>query len=942
MFFYIYKHTIREIPNIYWVVFVLLFFNYSIANAQDASQITSIEQLWGEIGTSINEKEDYPLAIQQLQKLITTAQQKKSGEDVLNAQFYIAYCYNELDSLSQVKYWLDETYQSAVQQFEQVDSNDVFANIYYLFGLHYQKKNNSELTAYYFEKTINLLEKGYEFSFYKEDVYNNLGNIYLDKGQYNEAIQYYKFSFFDEMSSSEKAKRYQNIAYAYQLLNLRNESHRYYFKAIDELNKIQQPQKYQQLTSRVYNNLGAFYNYFEQYDSATLWLNKALPLTDNIRGRFFYHKEKAVNLFKIGRMEESIHHFDEAFSQKESLPYDPLVARTYQQQAELYRSVGQYQKALQVYRQGLQSISRKSLSADIPYVNPNLEEVSTIPHLLWLIEAIAQTLYKNGNTQAALGQYKDLCAQLSGFINQRIVSENSKLFWLDYSRSIYEQAIPIALELGEKELALEWIQQSHGSLLFSGVKEIQAFQLGAVPDSLIQQELQFKMNITTIVLDLFHEKEKQKIAQKEKDLFVIKKQHQDLLKQIEKNYPAFYNLKYEIPTVSLSTIRNSLLDQQTGIVEYFITKDSIYSFVISKQQFEIFSQKKIADFDLKVKQYRESISHYTLDEQAYSSFVNCSQYLYQNLLTKPLQTLKNCKDLIIIPDDVLGYISFAALIPPNSDVPSKVRYDLLPYLIHNYQLSYSYSIPLFVEFSQKKKKEKKLNLIAFAPLFHGQSSSLRNGAKLNALEHNIDEVLLIKNIIEGQAYTDTSATVKNFQKHINDYQLAHLSTHANCDDINPLESKIHFYDKHITLGEIYNLPNNLEMITLSACETGVGTIAKGEGIISISRAFMYAGCESVVTSLWKVNDRQTVELMQYFYEAIASKNRKHHSLGKAQRTYLQQVKAVSHAHPFYWATFIHIGNQQAVGNESIFVYIWILLPLTALLLIAFFFYQKRK
>ena len=111
--------------------------------------------------------------------------------------------------------------------------------------------------------------------------------------------------------------------------------------------------------------------------------------------------------------------------------------------------------------------------------------------------------------------------------------------------------------------------------------------------------------------------------------------------------------------------------------------------------------------------------------------------------------------------------------------------------------------------------------------------------------------------------------------------------------------------------EIYNLPLQARLAVLSACETGVGELVKGEGVMSLARAFHYAGCPSVVTSLWKVDDEATAQLMQYFYENLANGKTKSTALREAKLSYLKNAPE-SKKHPLYWAGFVLIGDDSEI------------------------------
>ena len=299
------------------------------------------------------------------------------------------------------------------------------------------------------------------------------------------------------------------------------------------------------------------------------------------------------------------------------------------------------------------------------------------------------------------------------------------------------------------------------------------------------------------------------------------------------------------------------------------------------------------------------------------------------------QTLPNSiRQLIIIPDEILNYLSFTALI---KNVPANNRetnYYQLPYLLHDFDFSYHYSSALLGASNNKNTQRKLKDFVGFAPKFEGRNSTTRN---LEYLEHNRDEVKIIDSIVGGKVFIDFNATLHAFQDSTDDYKIVHLATHATCNDSLPFESSIHFQEASMPIYELYHLEQNLDMVVLSACETGAGQLRKGEGIQSLARAFLQSNCKSVITSLWKVNDEQTPKIMSQFYQNIFDKGQtKTAALATAQRSYLES-NPISYAHPFYWATFIQIGDTQALYPTSIY---WHLGIFSIVFILAFLFLLK--
>ena len=174
--------------------------------------------------------------------------------------------------------------------------------------------------------------------------------------------------------------------------------------------------------------------------------------------------------------------------------------------------------------------------------------------------------------------------------------------------------------------------------------------------------------------------------------------------------------------------------------------------------------------------------------------------------------------------------------------------------------------------------------------------------------------LFVKSHFKTDVFLESEASERNIGTlNLPDYRFVHIATHGFVDEKKPELSGLYFaplkqagFDNILYTGEIYNLKLNADLLTLSACETAMGKVAEGEGILGFSRAFLYAGTKNLLLSLWKVNDFSTEKLMVLFYSNILEKQMNFpDALSQAKNTLIQNNEF---SHPFYWAPFILIGN----------------------------------
>jgi CHAT domain-containing protein len=182
-----------------------------------------------------------------------------------------------------------------------------------------------------------------------------------------------------------------------------------------------------------------------------------------------------------------------------------------------------------------------------------------------------------------------------------------------------------------------------------------------------------------------------------------------------------------------------------------------------------------------------------------------------------------------------------------------------------------------------------------------------------------EEVRRISRIMESQVYADENANESNFRTYADRYRILHLAMHTLIDDENPMFSRLAFsyppadtsQDNFLHTYEIYNMKFNASLAVLSSCSSGYGTMQEGEGIQSLARAFAFAGCPSILMTLWEVADLSTVYMMEKFYNHLKGHNPKPVALRKAKLNYLQDADELK-ANPFFWSSYVIIGDSSPV------------------------------
>lgn len=280
-----------------------------------------------------------------------------------------------------------------------------------------------------------------------------------------------------------------------------------------------------------------------------------------------------------------------------------------------------------------------------------------------------------------------------------------------------------------------------------------------------------------------------------------------------------------------------------------------------------------------------------------------------------LVRLTSSDKLTIIPDGVLNYIPFELLsLNDHSD----------SLLMDRFVISYRNSIFQLIDQKSLGSDAKLYDLVSFAPDFNDNMLASDDAVRseLSSIPGAFDEVLVISEMFSGEKFIKEAATESNFKNTAGDYDMIHLATHALVDDQDPKQSRMIFNvgndtlnDGYLHVREISSLDLNAQMITLSACNTGFGQIKKGEGVMSLSRAFAYAGVPATVVSLWPASDKSTPDLMRYFYQNLKDGQSKDVALNNARKKYLETATGKAR-HPFYWGGFVLIGDNSPIEQKN--------------------------
>jgi CHAT domain-containing protein len=308
-----------------------------------------------------------------------------------------------------------------------------------------------------------------------------------------------------------------------------------------------------------------------------------------------------------------------------------------------------------------------------------------------------------------------------------------------------------------------------------------------------------------------------------------------------------------------------------------------------------------------------------------TTYKSTARYLYDYLFSE--LHINHFKRWIIIPDDELNYLAFESLTDPMGN-----------FVIEEHAVQYQYTTALLKKETADFSSHQTL---AFAPF--GKSGYADSSFAFSVLPNSLKEIESIR----GNLFTDSAASKQQFLSSLSQYPVIHLATHAVVGNspghlsfvaFAPVTKNVN--DFLLYEEEIYNLPlDQTKLIILSACETAAGDLVRGEGVMSLSRAFSYAGCPDVLTTLWNANDFSTAYLTGKIHGYLNEGYSIDKALQQSKLDYLADQSINPRLkHPFYWAHFIFIGNYQpeTKGNAVW----WVIGGIVLVVMVIVFCYQR--
>lgn len=957
-----------------FITFIVLIGATMLGYGQE-EHLTAVQYLEDQLAQarSFKKERQYEKARDYLEIGIEKSAGKISKTNTLNAETHLLLgeIYRYLGEYEQALTTLEKSH-SFFEQATNVTAIQ-WGQVNNLLGLVNTHFRNLEVGQIQLEKAINYFKNSKEKATKELGIaLCNLGNLLFFKTEMKAALANFQQGgvlLIKERAAYDDLTRYYNgMGMIYSFWGDFEKSLDYYQKALEA--SLHGEASTPRHTAVLYLNISNCYRKLNQIKQARSYANKAATIFKNLYGKNHYHYSRTLR--KQGVIEATagnpalaiellleskniLQHFYKG--QRTGLP------KIYLHLIDTYLQLNQPQKAWVTYEEGMALLKNKKIVTWLLKRADILSNLGQYPSAITAIDTALVRLHFDKNTLSDIDDnYKaqrvldclerrgkfnwklyqkeqniaslksakkayDLAIQILDNIRNNIQTESSKQFAYEKYYAIFSGAITVLWQLhestGEKtyvEQAYMLAEKSKSLVLAEALEQNKLKTKTNIPLSILNRERQLKNAIALYEQQRFEENEKSR-PNPDQLLF--------LNDQIFYTKNDLYALQDSIAThffptsqiadknlITVSDVPSLFSNEQTALIEYFVTDTTLHSFTFYQGNYHWEVTKIPFEFKSKLIGYCQDLTDFSKTPNQTNS-----QWFAQLLLEKPLKHLptRELRKLIIIPDNFLGYLPFEIL-------PSLTSQN--DYLIEDFEISYAYAAHLLKK--QNEITSTRANKIwgGFAPTYEvdnpplAQISRSKENRPLRNLPGAQVETRTIGNSFKGDFFIGSTVSENTFKKYASDYRILHLSMHAEIDDSHPSFSHFVFPaairtdEKALTAAELSNLPLNAELAVLSACNTGFGTIKKGEGIMSLSRAFMYAGVPATIMSLWQVPDAATSKLMTIFYEYLQQGVSKDAALRQAKLDYLANTFSPEQRHPFYWAGFIATGNMQAIKTDD--------------------------
>ncbi|WP_432412505.1 CHAT domain-containing protein [Rasiella sp. SM2506] len=685
------------------------------------------------------------------------------------------------------------------------------------------------------------------------------------------------------------------------------------------------------------------------YEKAEKLYKQALG--DNLDDTYLsFARDKAMFLANTNKKEEAIATALNAFHYlKENGGENNIdLIVHYLNVAKVYYTVKEYTRSLEWSEAGLFFVDNFSKNKET-----ELDALSATYRKPLLLLEHSRALYAQNNTKDSvflkkmlheMGEAFKVLEGQKALVSQ---SDNVNALYANFS-GLYDFTKQLYLDLYAETHTKKYLTkviETHEKSMYYNIRSKLMLQdnisFGEVPKAIIKREGKLKK---AAILGMSPKDSAGTIE----DFVAAKDEYDSFLDSLKTAYPKYYKMKFAPLDASLQNLQK-FIPKNTTVLRYLFIDGALFGIVLDKENSTIVPLK----FEkIKGKIELLNTTQFSIEEESTLLYE-----LYQQLWEPLISKIHN-KKVIIIPDSELFNLSFETL------TPSRIKsYKELATtsLLAKYSISYNFSLLLLDE--DKKPRMFSENFVAFAPGFSTKmktdysisvTDSIHNDGAYLTLLPQPNSVELAENysrIFKGKSFLNENSTKQIFEANAGEHKIIHIGTHAESNNVSPEFSRLIFAKKNsgnesydansLYTYEIYNTNLSSNLAILTACETGKPTYQPGEGMISLAHAFNYAGSESILTSLWQIDEESSTKIIQFFYDNLAEGLDKDEALRQAKLAYLAAAEGRTAA-PQYWAGLVLIGDTSPVDLQTGNSIWWWVLGIGLIILLLYMVFVLRK
>jgi CHAT domain-containing protein len=669
--------------------------------------------------------------------------------------------------------------------------------------------------------------------------------------------------------------------------------------------------------AEVYLRLNAHEDALESAQSAVQKFNNLGMTYEHIKARMYVGIAR-TNRGEYGDAEQELQAARQGFTEEGN---DVFTALTDVYLSDLYTRQQDWPQALIYGQEANQILTRLAVASKTPYAQMQLAQIYYLMGQLdearqlcqsvlatmqemespWLrhqcLHILGVTMEQGGQLDEAYQCYRQAVEHLESLRSTIRVDEFKSTF-LEDKPSVYENLVDVCLRAGTSEKieeALAYAEAAKSRTLVDWLASSGHFQCQGITTSngaLNQEWQQLREHLNWYYSRINHYEQR---PPDRRPAHVIEPLR-ELARQCEQQLASLAR-RVQIEGADSPLLQSAvrpdigLLRQTLGendiLIEYTIARQRVHVFVVSREVVRVVCDLTTADsLRMRLQQLRSCFNPATARQSliegrggsAYVRTERCLRELYAELI-KPIEPLIEDRKLLIVPHGPLHYVPFHAL------------HDGRGHMIDRQDISYSPSASAY-KFCVERGRVRRAD-----------GPALVMGVPDQAAPYIQDEIAAMKSLWpEAQVYLGPEATLDRLKQLAPTCRMLHLASHAAFRRDNPLFSAFQLGDGWLTFYDVLELNLNAELVTLSACETGLNEVLAGDELVGLMRGFLYGGASSLLVSLWMISDRCTAELMGQFYRGLAEGASKRAALCQAQRR-LKQV----YEHPYYWAPFVLLG-----------------------------------